>query len=59
VLVALGVAAALGTRLPADHGRPFTLVLAALVAAVYVLVLLVTRELTSADLSAIREVRGR
>jgi hypothetical protein len=44
--------------LPSSHGRGFTVVLAGVVAATYLLVLIVTGELTRADAAALREVRG-
>jgi stage V sporulation protein B len=59
VLVGLAVASAVGSLLPASHGRGLTVVLATIVAATYVLVLIVTRELTRADAAALREVRGK
>jgi stage V sporulation protein B len=55
VLVALAVAVAVGRVLP-HAGKILTPVYAALVAAVYVLILLVTRELGGQDLSTIRAV---
>jgi len=60
VRVAIGLAAAIavGRYLPAP-GKLMTLVYAAVVAAVYVVVLLVTRELTKADGQVVARVLGR
>jgi stage V sporulation protein B len=57
VLFALGVAAALGSLLPAHGGRVLTIVLAAAVVATFAFVLVVTRELTGTDLEIVRKVR--
>jgi stage V sporulation protein B len=56
--IALGIASCVGSFLPADHGRWLTPLLASLVAAMFILILVVTRELTTADLSSIRVIRG-
>jgi hypothetical protein len=45
--------------LPADQGRLITPFLAVVVAATFILLLLVTRELTKTDLAAIRMIRGK
>jgi stage V sporulation protein B len=58
VIVAMACAAGVGSLLPSNHGRVFTVMLACVVAGAYVLVLVVTRELTRADAAAIGEVRG-
>jgi ABC-type transport system involved in cytochrome c biogenesis permease subunit len=58
VIVAMASAAGVGSFLPSSHGRGFTVVLAGVVAATYLLVLIVTGELTRADAAALREVRG-
>jgi stage V sporulation protein B len=57
--VALAVAGGAGSFLPMNHGRLLTPVLACVVAATFILILIGTRELTRADLSAIRVIRGR
>ena len=57
VLLALAVAGSAGSFLPMDHGRMLTPVLACVVAATFVLVLVVTRELTRADVTAVRMIR--
>jgi stage V sporulation protein B len=59
VLVALAVAAGIGSLFPASHGRWLTVILAAGVVATYGLVLAGTRELTRGDAAVLREVRGR
>jgi stage V sporulation protein B len=59
VLVALAVAWWIGSFLPADRGRWLTVILASVVAVTYGLVLVVTRELTRADATNLREVLGR
>lgn len=59
IAVALAAAGGLGSFLPASHGRWLTPVLAVVVAAMFVLILLGTRELARTDLAAIRLVRGR
>jgi hypothetical protein len=61
VLLGVGVATALGRLLP-HAGKIVTPVYAALVALAYLLILLVTRELSGADLATLRAVatkRGR
>ena len=58
VLVALGIAVALGSRLP-WLGKLFVPIEAVAVAAVYVVVLVVTRELGPADLARVRTVLRR
>jgi stage V sporulation protein B len=55
--VALAVASGIGSLLPMDQGRRLTPVLACVVAATFILTLLVTGELTRADLAAIRSFR--
>ncbi len=56
--VALAVAGCAGSFLPMSHGRLLTPLLACVVAATFILTLLVTRELSRADLAALRVVRG-
>jgi hypothetical protein len=52
------MAGVVGSFLPTEHGRLLTPVLACVVAATFLLILCVTRELTRADLTAIRSLRG-
>jgi len=59
VVFALAVAGFVGGFLPGDQGRLLTPLLAVVVAATFILLLLVTRELTKTDLAAIRMIRGR
>ncbi len=54
--MALAVGLGVGSFMPANQGRQLTVVLACVVATAYVLVLLVTRELTRADKAAIMQV---
>jgi stage V sporulation protein B len=56
--IALAMAGVVGSFLPTEHGRLLTPVLACVVAATFLLILCVTRELTRADLTAIRSLRG-
>ncbi len=58
VLIALAVAVTVGRHLP-YMGKAMTLVFSGLVAAVYVVVLLLTRELTAADARIVGRVLGR
>lgn len=55
---ALGLSAFVGSLLPSS-GKIFTLVAAAVVGVVYLVVLLVTRELTSTDWALVKRVVGR
>jgi stage V sporulation protein B len=58
VVLAAAAAIALARHLPV-HGKLTTLVFAAVVATVYVALLLLTRELGKADLAAVRTVLAR
>jgi stage V sporulation protein B len=59
VALAVAVVGGLGSYLPSSGGRALTVVLACLVAAAYLVVLVLTRELTRADVAAVRAVGGR
>lgn len=58
VILAMAIAIAVGRFLPAQS-KPLTLVMAAVVALVYVTLLLVTRELGKEDLATVRTVLSR
>ena len=55
----VAVAGVAGSYLPLGAGRVMTVLLACGVAGIYVVVLVATRELTRADVAAVRAVGGR